>query len=240
MIIFAHLHKAAGTSVVNAAIKSGFRLPERHANGHPVDDRGRNILLDRMEKTDVDAFFSRLHERDVRFVAIEWGFPRFEYLSDIEDLQLVTILRDPVDRAISNYRMDIVYQYAGGNVFGFDSYTRESVLHCANNYYVRFFCGLSPTDSIDMDHYEYAKKLLAEHFRVVVLGKDELDTSFSQFGFKKSAFSHDNRLHGSGEYLDYRGVRALRVKDEDIIKFIACNSYDIALFRLFARGGQID
>lgn len=240
MIVFAHLHKAAGTSVVNAAIRSGLRLPENHENGHPLDEMADRIQLNAMQKEDIHSLFVSLQEQEVEFVAFEWGFPRFESFADIEGLRFLTVLRDPVDRAISNYRMDVLYKYAGKAVFGFDSYTREQAVYTASNYYIRFFCDLDYSSPVTIEHYKYTKTVLRDHFQTVVLGRDSLADSLCELGFDRDKFSHDNAMADNERFANYSGIVPIRVNDEDVASFIANNSFDIALFRSFFRGGRID
>lgn len=239
MIVFAHLHKAAGTSVVNAAVKSGFRFPNNHANGHPLDSEGKRILLNEMPAEQIHALFLEMRDEKVEFMALEWGFPRFESFFGIPDLNFVTVLRDPVDRAISNYKMDLVQGYAGRRVFGFDTYTKQATQYCASNYYVRFFCSLTHCESLTMEHFEYTKHLLSSEFRTLILEANDLEESLCEMGFEPGSVGHDNALEGSVPLANYAGKAPLKVTDDDVINFISANGFDIALFRYFRRGGRM-
>lgn len=235
MLVFLHLHKAAGTTVVRAAIESGLKLPKNHANGHPTDSEGNRVMLDAMKQEELESFFGKLRDDSVEFLAIEWGFPRIERLDSVPGLQFATVLRDPVDRAISNYRMDMVYQYSGDRVFGFDTYTKEPGIYCADNYYLRFFCDLDHSIEVEQEHFDYAKNVLADRIDTVVLEVDGLAPRFEKYGLVESSFHHFNAANDNTRYQNYQGSASMKVGDPSIIRFIARNAFDYALYLHFVK-----
>ena len=113
MLVFAHLRKCAGTSVVEAAERAGVVLPPDHVNGHLPGAEGHALAgLSRLSPAQLDGILRPLAQGGVQFLAIEWDFPAFDRFPTDLDLRFFTIFRDPVERALSNYAYDVAMGYS--------------------------------------------------------------------------------------------------------------------------------
>ena len=63
MIVYLHMHKCAGTSVVRAAQASGLRLPALHQNGNLLDPDGKPLKYRHVPRTDL-AMLLQQHRSD--------------------------------------------------------------------------------------------------------------------------------------------------------------------------------
>ena len=156
MIGFLHFHKAAGTSVVNAAIASGLRLPDGHANGHPLSETGGMLTFCDKTAEQVGAILDDFEFQGIECFAMEWDFVHQSALAALRKTRLVTVLRDPLARAISNFRMDVVNHWCGDMCFGLATYLDQSETFRSNNYYTRLLCSLAPSVAVTVDHVQYA------------------------------------------------------------------------------------
>ncbi len=136
LVWFQHFHKAAGTSVIELARQNGERFFPRHENGNPLDDAGQPIPLWRFSPTQLQAFVDDCEARGVSFVATEWGVPHLECLAQDPRVRLVTCLRDPLKRFVSNYYYDL---YGGHtDARSLETYPGSGPeAFCQHNYYCR-------------------------------------------------------------------------------------------------------
>ncbi|MBL8446425.1 MAG: hypothetical protein JNJ44_03315 [Zoogloeaceae bacterium] len=107
LVWFQHFHKAAGTSVIEMARQNGEQFFPRHENGNPLDAAGRPIPLWQFSPDELLAFVDDCQSQGVSFVATEWGVPHLECLAADPRVRLVTCLRDPLKRLVSNYYYDL-------------------------------------------------------------------------------------------------------------------------------------
>mgnify|MGYP001457608754 CR=1 FL=1 len=64
LIWFQHIHKAAGSMIVNQAIANGEKLFSDHRNGNPISEEGELIPLWDFTDSEISNFidrYSRLH-----------------------------------------------------------------------------------------------------------------------------------------------------------------------------------
>lgn len=108
---FQHFHKAGGSSVVALAQQNGERLYPGHANGSPLSPTGHPLPLERYDASALSRFVDHCLDEGVTFVASEWGCPDLKTLAARRDVVLVTCLRDPLERLVSNYIYDTLHRY---------------------------------------------------------------------------------------------------------------------------------
>lgn len=140
MIVFLHFHKAGGSSVVERAEASGYVLPPRHANGHPIGEDGSILRPWEHGDAQLREFFLSLQHAGVDFLALEWGFPRLDILAEVPDVEVWVLVRDPFARAQSNYAFD----YANGHTDAksFSAYRNSHIGEFTrDNYYARAVLG---------------------------------------------------------------------------------------------------
>lgn len=107
LIWFQHFHKAAGTTITNLAIANGEVLYPRHNNGNPVGADGEEIKLWEYSAPELIRFVDDCEKTGVTFVATEWGVPDLAALSLDPRIRLVTCLREPLARYVSNFYFDL-------------------------------------------------------------------------------------------------------------------------------------
>ncbi|MFL9992600.1 hypothetical protein PQR34_15430 [Paraburkholderia sediminicola] len=231
MILFFHFHKAAGTTVIDAARSMGLRLPASHQNGHPLEDDGSPVVLAGKSRADVHAYFARIKSQGVQFMALEWDLPQFEYLVDIEDLKMCTVLRDPFKRAVSNFKMDSSNDWLYGRVFDFEDYFDSSVQHRSNNYYVRSICGLYGRDAeIGPKHIAYCKKFMEAMDVACCLETNDLRHEFRKVGIEIAPGQHSNRHEENPPPDHLRDVFGHNSLDMYKDSFVAQNLADYYLY----------
>lgn len=137
LIWFQHLHKAAGTTIVELAKNNMENFYSNHKNGNPYDENDEMIEIWKFDKNDLKSFVDDCERKKITFVATEWGSPNFKILSEDSRVVLITAIRDPIDRLISNYYYDL-----------FKGFTKEkdiisfldTQLFNTSNYYTIIFC----------------------------------------------------------------------------------------------------
>ena len=82
LIWFQHVHKAAGTLVVNLAKENGEVLFKNNANGNPLDENGDRLELWNYSAEELTDFLDQCEKDGVTFVATEHGSPDFRLLSE--------------------------------------------------------------------------------------------------------------------------------------------------------------
>ena len=120
LIIYLHFHKAGGTSIVNAA-KRTQNLFDPNGNGNPKFERGLNGTIKFWTYSEpklIDFVSQCLHQNKATFIATEnhWFLntsiinKEFKRQNRIE---LVTQIRNPFARFVSNYFFDVKYHAIG-------------------------------------------------------------------------------------------------------------------------------
>lgn len=102
-IYFHHFHKCAGSSVYNF-LNNNFNLISPNNNGNVVDSNNIAIPLHLFTETELSNFLSKNNNKSFCF---EWGIPNLDLIGDL-DFYKVTVIREPVERLISNYKFDYI------------------------------------------------------------------------------------------------------------------------------------
>lgn len=137
LIWFQHLHKSAGTLIVNMAIENNEVLYQSHGNGNPKNKDGNILPLWEYNEKELINFIDKCEKDGVTFVATEQGSPNFETLIEDSRVFLITCLRDPVKRSVSNFN----YAYYSGytDCTSYEKFAEKPNVYMANNYYTRIF-----------------------------------------------------------------------------------------------------
>ena len=115
LVWFQHFHKAAGSSIVSIAAKNGEVLYPNHLNGNPIDNAGNYIPVWNYNHTDLLQFIDHCEEIGCTFIAPEWGVADLHVLKADPRVKIVTCIRDPYARFISNYVFDYRLGYTDHN-----------------------------------------------------------------------------------------------------------------------------
>ena len=188
LIWFQHIHKAAGTLIVNLAKANDEILFGNNANGNPLDEKGERIELWNYNSAQLASFIDSCESEGVTFVATEHGSPDFEYLSRDDRVVLITALRDPVSRAVSNYN----HAYFGGytKAPNIGDYLSEKRFFMSDNFYVRTFSRKEqfPLEEISDEDVKSAGNTLSLFHLVLLLGKVDVFSVLSEeFGWTVSS-----------------------------------------------------
>lgn len=233
MIIYLHMHKCAGTSVIRSAAASGLRLPAMHANANLIDHHGHAIKYRGMARTALAGLLQHQIATGVAFMAMEWDFPRIDMFDDVAPLRFFTSLRDPLARAISNFKMDKVAGWCPLDM-PFADYINGDAQYRSDNYYVKLLGQLWPKDTAHAADLDYAMAVLTGFEAVIVVEQGNMNAVLAQFDvtpepFRFNAFDVDaarSRLHHESQ---------LWISQAEIRDYIDRNALDYTLYRQFTR-----
>ena len=107
-----------------------------HENGNPVNN-GEVIPLWKMNSSELTSFIDECEEKAVTFVACEWGGPDYETLAKDERVTMLTCLRHPIKRLVSNYNYDHYWMWT--KAASYQEYLAEGHLHSSPEYYTKIF-----------------------------------------------------------------------------------------------------
>ena len=138
LVWFQHLHKAAGTYVIRRAMANGETFWPEHKNGNPAKNDEMIPIWD-YSPEELTSFIDQCEKENITFVACEWGTPDFETLAKDERVVMVTCLRDPINRFISNFNYD--YYWMWTKVDNYKDYMDQGLIHSSPEYYTRMFSG---------------------------------------------------------------------------------------------------
>ena len=175
LVWFQHLHKAAGTYVIRRAMANGETFWPEHTNGNPRVD-GQLVPLWEMSSNQLTSFIDECEEKGVTFVACEWGGPDFQTLANDERVTLLTCMRQPIKRFVSNYNYDHYLVLTSAKSYA--EYLKEGHLHSSPEYYTKIFA----RGKLDL---ELAKSNLGL-FDHVIVAEDGMDT-LNEFGWHKES-----------------------------------------------------
>ena len=111
LVWFQHLHKAAGTVIINMAKANQEILYNPNNNANPVNNSGNTLPLWQYDEIELKNFIDKCEKEGVTFVASEFGAPDFKILADDSRIRLMTCFRDPEKRLISNHNYDYYSGY---------------------------------------------------------------------------------------------------------------------------------
>ncbi|MEM9005671.1 MAG: hypothetical protein AAGE59_19375 [Cyanobacteria bacterium P01_F01_bin.86] len=107
LIWFQHFHKAGGTSVINLAQKNGETFYPKHRNGNPVNKRDKLMKFGEYSEERLRAFIDKCEQQGITLISTEWQLPKIDVLASDSRVILVTCLRHPLKRFVSNFYYDL-------------------------------------------------------------------------------------------------------------------------------------
>lgn len=204
MIIFLHFHKAAGMSIVEFFRRSGYRFHYHNRNANPWDKK-KPIYFWRFETEKLKEWIST--RKKCNFIACEWNFMKphvMNSMTESSDVTLVTCLRDPWKRYLSNYLYEpdrqlpksilvprnrirqgrvvdehYILDFSKVNIMRDKRGLRLRMNYNKDNYYVRMLNGMGEdwNTKITSEHLRIAKSVLAKFDVIIVI---EIPESFRQ------------------------------------------------------------
>lgn len=100
-VYFHHFHKCAGTSVIKWLDKN-FPTHINNINGNELDELGVAVPLHLLKVEELEEYF--IQRKECSWLAYEWGLPDLAVTN--KHRYTVTVIREPRERLISNYRFD--------------------------------------------------------------------------------------------------------------------------------------
>ena len=189
MTIFFHCHKAGGTTIVDAALKSGLKLPLQHSNGNPLGNDGKPLKWTAMSEEQTIETITGFQSEGVQLFCCEFSIPQWKCIKKIKGLNLVTVLREPQARAFSNLRMDILNGHIPRDaVDSFSSFMNNSTLFRSNDYYTRFFTRRGPKAELNETDLQKAIRNLNNFDAVCILERGNMAERLEPFGFRPETF----------------------------------------------------
>ena len=172
--------------------------------------------------TELTEFIDECENKGVTFVACEWGGADFETLAKDERVTLLTCLRHPIKRLISNYNYDHYWMWTKAR--SYEEYLKEGHLHSSSEYYTKIFAR-------GENDLQKAKSNLT-HFDYVIIAEDgmsaldelgwskESDTTHPTFGDSKRALIllakfRWIRLFNYLRKIKYRPPSELKIEDKN-------------------------
>ena len=140
LIWFQHFHKAAGTTVFEYAKKNGDSFWPNNMNGNPIDENQLCLELWNYSNDELTSFIDSCEAKGVTFIATEWGVPNVEHLSHDSRVCVVTCLRKPRARFVSNFYYDLYGGYTQAKtLYEYESSRGRTIT--MYNYYCRMLSG---------------------------------------------------------------------------------------------------
>ncbi len=236
MILFYHCRKAGGSTVVDAAVKSGLTLPDQHSNGNPRDGSGELIAWNQMEDKAALEALQGFQDAGVSFMCFEFSTPKWSVIDKLKGVRFATVLREPQARAFSNYRMAVLNnpKKMYESVFGFQSYMRGNALTTSSNYYTRFFTRARPQDALTTEHLDFTLNRLNDFDVVGVLERNNLGDRFADLGFDPEAFGWKNASKSKKEFTKLEKKGQLDVSTYPTSpEFFQAHNLDATLYSYF-------
>ena len=235
--------------MVEAAVANREVFWPTNLNGNPTDQAGNQLEIWKYDEAQLGSFIDQCESQKVSFVATEWGLPNVDLLAKDERVLLVTCLRDPLSRYVSNFYYDLHNGYTQARSLEQFNNTRQR-LFTMDNYYCRILSRSAPSKlNLSEDDFITAQKNL-KLFDCVAIAGSNLAVLSERCGWSK-AIGHTNRhrndltgLIGLFLRLKWRllflRVRYRRSPPSEVFKrkFLDSNHWDYRLFELDAVSGN--
>jgi len=187
LIWFQHFHKSAGTLIVNLAKENDEVLFKNNANGNPLDENGKRLELWNYNSKELIDFIDQCEREGVTFVATEHGSPDFRLLSEDDRVFLLTSLREPLSRAISNFNHAYFAGYTESP--SLDSFLSENRFFMSDNFYTRTFTGKEQFPIVGLNYSDVDKAISIIDLFDLVLKIEQVDLGeelSKEFGWKNT------------------------------------------------------
>lgn len=220
LILFLHFHKAGGTSI--NTLFNDYNKHEPNKNGNPWNQDG---IIDywNYNRHEFGKFRIYLKKKNVNFICLEWNFFKHYYKLNYHNMDLITCLRDPYKRYVSNMIYDGYYdidKFYGKKQIWKKKGSKFKISCNKYNYYVRMLNGLgdNPNIKINGTHYKIAKRNLGLFSTIIILDIPETFQLLEKYNI--TDFIHQNRTSNKDE---------IEIKI-DKKQFIKDNKFDYMLY----------
>ena len=236
-ILFMHFHKSYGTSLITTFSKK-YKLCSKNMNGNPWIENSEIILFNEINNNQLISFYNSIH---YNFLCLEWNFFKSFNQLHLNLFNIITIIRDPLERYISTYKQHICkYGKDKVNIWDFNkrNYTNffigGKMQKCLNqksfpiiinkfNYYTKMLNGFGNIHNykIDNSHYKKAISILKTFDVKTDIEIKQGKYNYDYFGIDKIIKTNVNNNKKSlidDKFKDY---------------FIKNNLYDYKIYRLF-------
>jgi len=215
LIWFQHFHKAGGTSIVDLAKKNHERFWKNHTTGNPRDEGGAELELWKYSPKQLTSFIDSCQERGTTFVATEWGVPNIDLLCSDDRVVLITCLRDPLERFVSNFYYALYNGYTPARSLYEYEATRGRTFTMFN-YYCRVLTNhQSKSSEITASGYNDARSKL-DRFNVCII---------LEYGFSKLQESLSWKIENLRSNKESSGLR-------NLLKLVLRGKLPLAYLRL--------
>ncbi len=195
--------------VVPAALKNGQTLFPQQRNANPVASDGTPIPLWDLGPGELTGFVDHCESSGVTFVATEWAAPDLAVLASDPRVALITCLRDPLERFLSNFYYDYYFGNTSRATPG--DYANSGRSFTMYNYYCRILSrhDASP-EPVGPRQYERARRALSLFdCRVLLERPDALSVLADPLGWSRTD-GHDNRTAPTfRHFLEFLAARRL-------------------------------
>jgi hypothetical protein len=231
LIWFQHVHKAAGSAIINQAIANGEILYPVHENGNPCSSSQQLLPIWDYEDNELLEFIDDCQSQGVTFVATEWGSPTFRILNADPRVVLVTCIREPWSRLVSNYNYDYYLGFSRSPSLSEFMIGEHRIK--LDNYLVRVFSGDSDheSDALGLESVNSSINNL-QLFDLVLITEREGDLKthlFEALGWKAKAV--DNHSTFGNLWTFSKLIRQLRL--------LSAVSYLLSMKRQVTEGDRI-
>jgi len=189
-VFFLHMHKAGGTTVTY--LFRDFKWYPRNGNGNPWEGRTGVVKFTDYGRKQFADFLLRLNHMKVQFIASEWNYFKHVEEIDISCISLVTCIRDPYARFVSN--MFVNGANASELLNPLTWMNRDIQLKRGNlwvnfnkpNYYVKMMNGYGdePQREVSREDLETAKRNLNDFDVVIILEVAESFRLLKKYGIE--------------------------------------------------------
>lgn len=216
-ILFYHLHKCAGTSIVQWFKKNGYKLHHPNANGNPLD--GKRRLIPFCESNVVD-FIKKCKQKKINFIATEWQFPKIDLVKNMLNVTTICVFRDPYDRFISNYRYDYKNKFTRKD--NIVDYVGSSGMYTHYNYYTLILSGKPCNNKIEKATEKDLIKALQFMETITHIIIQEIPESFTNVKNKLNMKYKINKINKSNKNVNVSLDRNI---------FIEQNKFDYIIYK---------
>ena len=169
IIIHLHFHKCAGTTI--NYLFDNFKKYPQNKNGNPFTINNEIIQYWNYNSSDFENFKNSLIERNIQFISLEWNFFKNYDSISFSNIDLITVMREPYNRYISNM---LYYKCYNMKIFEekkIKHYNNFLINHNKYNYYTKMLSGLGNDldTEITMKHFYDAKKNLEKISTIIIL-----------------------------------------------------------------------
>lgn len=200
LLWFIHFHKCAGTSLVDSLLEGGYRPAACHHNGNPVDASGRQIDFTNFDAHKMSSYIDTAIESGTTVICSEFSNPRMDWLKRDKRVKVVTILRHPISRMISNWKFDMINQYSCANQ-KLSAYIQQPYPWCSPGFYCESLAAMTEAESGGHPEQRHTKDTLKqalktlEYFDAIAIQEDRNSMQNLASALELKTIKTSNKTH---------------------------------------------